>query len=67
MDPRTGLDAVEKRKILPYGDSNSDPSVVQPVANCYPGSYTSHIQIKILSVPTDTETERLLARSRSAK
>jgi hypothetical protein len=26
---------VEKRKILPLPDSNSDPSVVQPVASRY--------------------------------
>jgi hypothetical protein len=35
VDPRTGLDDVEKRKFLPYRDSNSDPSVVQPVASRY--------------------------------
>jgi hypothetical protein len=32
VDPRAGLDDVEKRKSRPYRDSNSDPSVVQPVA-----------------------------------
>jgi hypothetical protein len=32
---RSGLDAVEKRKFLPYRDSNSDPSVIQPVASRY--------------------------------
>jgi hypothetical protein len=31
---RAGLDDVEKRT-WPYRDSNSDPSVVQPVASCY--------------------------------
>jgi hypothetical protein len=35
VDPRAGLDDVEKRKFLPYRDSNSDPSVVQPVASPY--------------------------------
>jgi hypothetical protein len=35
VDPRTGLDNVEKRKFLPYRDPNSDPSVVQPVASRY--------------------------------
>jgi hypothetical protein len=35
VDPRTGLDNVEKRKFLPYWDSNSDPSVVQLVAIRY--------------------------------
>jgi hypothetical protein len=35
MDPGTGLDDVEKRKFLPYRDSNSDPSVIQPVASRY--------------------------------
>jgi hypothetical protein len=33
VDPRAGLDDMEKRKSLSYRDSNSDPSVVQPVAN----------------------------------
>jgi hypothetical protein len=36
-DPRVGLDDVEKRKFLTYPDSNSDPSVVQPVASRYTG------------------------------
>jgi hypothetical protein len=35
VGPRTGLDEVEKRKFLPYRDSNFDPSVVQPVASRY--------------------------------
>jgi hypothetical protein len=35
MKLRAGLDDVEKRKILPLPDSNSDPSVVQPVASRY--------------------------------
>jgi hypothetical protein len=30
---------MEKRKFLPYRDSNSDPSVVQPVASRYTGSF----------------------------
>jgi hypothetical protein len=33
VDPRTGLDDVEKRKFLIYLDANSDPSVVQPIAS----------------------------------
>jgi hypothetical protein len=33
VECRAGLDDVEK-KILDYRDSNSDPSVVQPVASC---------------------------------
>jgi hypothetical protein len=33
VNPRVGLDDVEKRKFLPLPDSNSDPSVVQPVAS----------------------------------
>jgi hypothetical protein len=33
VDPRAGLDDVEKRKF--YRDSNSDPSVVQPIASRY--------------------------------
>jgi hypothetical protein len=36
VDPRAGLDEVQKREnSLPYQDSNSDPSVVQPVACRY--------------------------------
>jgi hypothetical protein len=35
MGPRTSLDDLEKRKILPYRESNSDRSVVQPVASRY--------------------------------
>jgi hypothetical protein len=35
VDPRDGLDDVEKRKFLTLMDSNSDFSVVQPVANPY--------------------------------
>jgi hypothetical protein len=31
MGPRIGLDYVEKREILSLPDSNSDPSVLQPV------------------------------------
>jgi hypothetical protein len=33
VDPRAGLDDVKKRKFS--RDSNSDPSVVQPVASGY--------------------------------
>jgi hypothetical protein len=32
VGPRTGLDDVEWRKMLPYRDSNFDPSAFQPVA-----------------------------------
>jgi hypothetical protein len=32
VDPKAGLDDVEKRKFLTYWDSNSDPLVVKPVA-----------------------------------
>jgi hypothetical protein len=35
VGPRAGLDEIEKGKCLPYRDSNSDPSVIQPVASCY--------------------------------
>jgi hypothetical protein len=35
VDPRAGLDDLEKRKIWPYRDSNSNPSVVQPIASRY--------------------------------
>jgi hypothetical protein len=35
VSPRAGLKAVERRKILPYRDSNFDSSGVQPVASRY--------------------------------
>jgi hypothetical protein len=35
LGPRAGLDDVEKRKFLAIRDSNSDTSVVQPVASRY--------------------------------
>jgi hypothetical protein len=35
VDPRADLDDVVKRKFLTFRDSNSDPSVVQPVASRY--------------------------------
>jgi hypothetical protein len=35
VGPRAGLDDVEKRKFLPPRDSNSDPSVVHPIASSY--------------------------------
>jgi hypothetical protein len=35
VDPRAGLDDVEKKHSLPHRDSNSDPPVVQPVASRY--------------------------------
>jgi hypothetical protein len=35
VDPRASLDDVEKDNSLPYRGSNSDPSVVHPVASRY--------------------------------
>jgi hypothetical protein len=35
VDPRAGLDDVEKRKFLTLLGLNFDPLVVQPVASCY--------------------------------
>jgi hypothetical protein len=35
MDPRTGLDDMENLKFLTPPHSNSDLSVVEPVARCY--------------------------------
>jgi hypothetical protein len=35
VDPKAGVDDMEKLKILDYRDSNSYPSVVQPVASRY--------------------------------
>jgi hypothetical protein len=55
VDPRAGMDDMEKRKFLPYRDSNSDPLVVQPVASrytCYaiPVLTVSRVCLKILEV-----------------
>jgi hypothetical protein len=35
VGPRAGLEYMESKKFLVLPDSNSDPSVVQPVANRY--------------------------------
>jgi hypothetical protein len=35
VDPRTGLDDMGTRRIFLFWNSNSDPSVVQPVASRY--------------------------------
>jgi hypothetical protein len=35
VGPEAGLNDVEKKNSSPYRDSNSDPSVVQPVASRY--------------------------------
>jgi hypothetical protein len=35
VGPRNGLDSVEREKSWSYRDSNSDPSVVHPVASRY--------------------------------
>jgi hypothetical protein len=53
VGPRTGLNDMERRKILPR-DSHSDPSAVQPVASRlhqlrYPGSFFFLSSIIILS------------------
>jgi hypothetical protein len=42
--PEPGLDDVERRKILPYQDSNTDPLTVQPVANPY-ADYTIQVYL----------------------
>jgi hypothetical protein len=38
MGPRTGLDNVERRKMLPLPDSNFDPSAFHLVASSYTDS-----------------------------
>jgi hypothetical protein len=35
VSPRAGLADIEQRQFLPYRESNSDPSVVQPVGSLY--------------------------------
>jgi hypothetical protein len=35
VGPRAGLDDVKKRTIFLYRDSNSDPTVFQPITNRY--------------------------------
>jgi hypothetical protein len=35
VDPRTGLENVEKKKIFPFPDSDSDPSTFQPISSRY--------------------------------
>jgi hypothetical protein len=59
VDPKADLDDVEKRKFLPYRDSNSEPSVIQPRSQSlyrqrYPGSdrrgmkgYVTNVEISI--------------------
>jgi hypothetical protein len=37
VNPRTGLDDMEKRKFLPHRDSNSDSSVIQLIVSRYTG------------------------------
>jgi hypothetical protein len=59
VDPRVGLDDVERRKFLTLPDSNSNPSVVQPVASRY-----THYAIP---VPLVYEVEFLKMRDRSEK
>jgi hypothetical protein len=46
VDPRAGLDNMEKRKFLPYRNSNSDLSVVQPVGSRYTDCATPKITSK---------------------
>jgi hypothetical protein len=35
MGPRTGLDDMEEKNLSPHRDSNSDPSIIQPVESFY--------------------------------
>jgi hypothetical protein len=50
VGPRAGLDDMEKRKFWPYRVSNSDPSVVQPVASrCTDCAIPTHINGKVIS------------------
>jgi hypothetical protein len=38
VDPRAGLKPWRGENSFPYRNSNSDPSVVQPIGSLYPGS-----------------------------
>jgi hypothetical protein len=69
VGPRAGLENVEKRKFLTFRDSNSDPSVTQPVASRYttytlPAHSGSHsiwkYETAVLSTPLLMETDSLL-------
>jgi hypothetical protein len=44
VDPKAGLDDVEKKKFLPYRNSNSDPSVVKLVASRYTDTVCQQVQ-----------------------
>jgi hypothetical protein len=35
VDPRAGLDDLRSENFLPYRDSNTDPSVAQPIVSRY--------------------------------
>jgi hypothetical protein len=45
VDPRVGLEAVERRRIFPHRDSNSYPLAVQPVA--IPTALWKEMDVKI--------------------
>jgi hypothetical protein len=47
VGPGTGLDDAEKRKFFTHWDSNSDPSIAQPVAS----RYTNYAIHSFLHIP----------------
>jgi hypothetical protein len=66
VDPSAGLDDIEKLKFLTYQDSNSDPSVVQPVASRYAdyatAAHTIYEGTEIIQ--RDVQEEEITARIR---
>jgi hypothetical protein len=50
VNPRAGLDDMEKWKFLPHLDSNTDPSVVQPVISRYTDCAIPALNWYLLSV-----------------
>jgi hypothetical protein len=48
VDPRAGLDNMEKRNPWPCQNLNSDPLVIQPVGSCYTDYTAQHTKHKVL-------------------
>jgi hypothetical protein len=53
VDPRAGLDDMEKWKFLPHRDSNSDSLVVQSVVSRYTDYAIPALDINLLQLKTN--------------